>query len=349
MRRIMILLLTLLWGMFVFLPGSVLVKDAALRAAFAVLPLLIAALLVADGGRKWRMYIRRVYAVLLAMFGVFIWGGLSLTPYVLGATILLWPEIRACLPRGNRRLLFTGGALVFVILVPFIWWQWFHNPLPSDKELIEHFNAHRSEFEQLAQGYRNFRDRNKFYEDSSKEVQALMKKAGVNHIVEAGGGFGVWYPEPYSEHTLQVRKSLEIRPIFKLATTEEELETLHRELPALFEGVAPIQSGMDILRVTVPTKFYLGPKPGQVKWGKTTLRYLDSFLAKGYCYYPQSPRVENGHIVEAEYSLMDNTYTRPGLRVFDTLDDYPPRWKRGECVLKRINDKWLLFMCRNTP
>jgi SAM-dependent methyltransferase len=349
MRRIMILLLTLLWGMFVFLPGSVLVKDAALRAAFAVLPLFIAALLVADGGSKWRIYIRRLYAVLLAMFGVFIWGGLSLTPYVLGATILLWPEIRGCLPRGNRRLLFTGGALIFVILVPFIWWQWFHNPLPSDKELIEHFNAHRAEFEQLAKGHRNHRDQDKFYELSSQEVQSLMKKAGVNRIVEAGGSFSEWFPEPYSEHTLQVRKSLNVRPIENRATEEETMATYRRELPALFEGVAPLRGELDVALVTSPIQFCLGPEPGRSVWWKKTLRYFGSFLNKGFCYYPQIPRVENGHIIDTGYMLRDNSYTRPGLRVFDSLDDYPPNWKGGECVVKKLDHHWYIFMCRNTP
>ncbi len=349
MRRFLIVFVAIVWGVFVFLPGSVLVQVAARRAAFATLPLVIAALLAVDGGKRWQKYLRWMYAVLLAMFGVLIWGGLSSIPYLVTAVILLWPEIKGCLSQGGWRRVLTGSGLVLGVLGSFIWWHWFHNPLPGDKQLVDHFNAHRAEFEQLAQGYRNHRDRDHFYDNSSQEVLAVMGKAGVNRVIGAGGGFCEWFPEPYSSHTLNVRKSLDIRSIKNLATEEEKMATYALEMPALFEGVAPLRDGLDVVRVTLPIIFRLGPDPTKLQWGKTTLRYLDSFLNKGFCYYPQPPRVENGHIINADYSLRDNAYTRPGLRVFDSLNDYPLNWQRGECVLKRIDDHWFIFMCRNTP
>lgn len=348
MRRFLIVFVAVAWGGLVFLPGSVLVQAAARRAAFATLPLVIAVLLVVDGGKSWRKYLRWLYAVFLAMFGIMIWGGLSSIPYLVIATILLWPEIRGCIPREGLKARLVGGALVFGVVGPFVWWQWFHNPLPSDALLIENFKAHRTVFEQLATGFRNHRDGSKFYESSSQEVRKLMKETGVNHIVEAGGEFGRWFPEPYSDHVLQVRRSLFVRSVYKLAREEEVMATYRRELPKLFEGVAPLKDVMHVARVTVPVTFDLGPEPGKVVFGKTRLRYFNSFINKGYCYFPQSPRVENGHIVNAVYTLKNNVYTRPGLPVFDSLDEYPPDWERGECVLRRIDERWFITMCRSS-
>lgn len=347
MRRFLIVFVAVAWGVFVFLPGSVLVQAAAWRAAFATLPLVIAVLLAVDGGKRWRIYLRWVYAVLLAMFGILIWGGLSSIPNLVIATILLWPEIRGGILREGMKAQLVGSALVLGLVGLFIWWQWFHNPLPRDNQLVENFNTHRAEFEQLATGFRNHRNGAVFYESSSQEVRKQMKEVGVNHIVEAGGEFGRWFPEPYSDHTIQVRRSVNVGSINNLPTEEETMATYRRDLPKLFEGVAPLRDVMHVACVTVPIKFYLGPEPGKVIFGKTRLRYLNSFINKGYCSFPQSPRVENGRIVIADYSLTNNRYTRPGLRVFDSLDDYPPDWKRGECVLKRLDELWFITMCRS--
>lgn len=348
MSRILIASISILWGILVFLPGSVLLMPALRRATFATLPLVIAAFLAADEERQWRRYLRRLYAVMLALFGLVILGGLGSIPYLIAAILLMRPEIRKVFPRRKLGAPLTSGGLVLGLLGSFIWWQWFHNPLPGDKQLIDHFNAHRAEFEQLAQGYRNHRDGKKSY-DSTAEALVLMGRAGVNHVIGASGGFGDWFPEPYSEHTLQVIKALEVRPVEKLATKEEIIETYRCEFPELFEKFPPVQYLHQVERIVYPIKFYLGPDPTVLSFGRTTLRYFGSFLNKGFCYYPQPPRVENGHIINASYSLRDNAYTRPGLRVFDSLDNYPPKWKRGECVEKRIDDHWFICMCRNTP
>lgn len=239
MRRFLIVFVAIVWGVFVFLPGSVLVQAAARRAAFATLPLVIAVLLAVDLDKRWRKYLRWMYAVLLAMFGVLIWGGLSSIPYLVSAIILLWPEIRGSIPREGLKAQLVGSTLVLVVVGPFIWWQWFHNPLPNDAQMIENFKAHRTVFEQLATGYRNHRDGSLFYESSSQEVRKLMKEVGVNHIVEAGGDFGEWFPRPYSEHTLQVRKTFYSWLVNTPHTKAETIPFLRRELPELFGVRAP--------------------------------------------------------------------------------------------------------------
>lgn len=222
------------------------------------------------------------------------------------------------------------------------------NPLPKDEVMLEHFHSHRAEFEQLLKGHRNHRDGNVPYDRSSEEVENLMRKVYVQSIAEAGFG-GRWYPEPYSEHTLQVLKSLYVRPVKNLTTENEVMSTLKRELPALFAGVPPLEDVLDVARVTTVAKFYRGPDPDRLQWGARTFRYLGSFLTKGWCHFPQPPRVENGHIINADYSLVDKAYTRPGVRAFDSLDFFPPHWERGECVLRQIDSQWFLFMCRVSP
>lgn len=331
--------ITLLWGIIVFLPGSVLVGMALRRTALAVLPLFVALVVVSDEKTKWRDVIRRTYAILLVLQGIVFWVGFGAILYCAVAIILLWPEIQAI--TGKRK---TAVVLVPGLLAPFIWWNWFHNPLPRDQQLIDQFNAHRHEFEQLAQGYRNHRAQG-FY-DATAEALTLMRKAGVSRVVTASGQFGEWLPEPYSEHTLQIRKFLGVRPIERTSTKEEVLETYHEEFPQLFDKTPPVKHLYEFSRLVEPTKFYLGPDPAVFSWGVSSLCYFGTPLNKGFCYFPQPPRVENGHIVDASFSLRDNAYTRPGLRVFDSLDRFPPDWKRGECVVKRIDGNWFIFMCR---
>jgi hypothetical protein len=59
MKRILIAIIAVVWGLLVFLPGSVLVEAAALMAALEVVPLVIAAILANDNGKIWRKYLRR--------------------------------------------------------------------------------------------------------------------------------------------------------------------------------------------------------------------------------------------------------------------------------------------------
>ena len=214
--------------------------------------------------------------------------------------------------------------------------------------MIERFDAHRTEFEQLIAGYRNHRGEH-FYQNSSPDVRGIMRKAGVNDIVEAGGDFGEWFPDPYSKRTLEALKDLYVRPIKKMPTNAEYVAFCRRVFPDLFKNTPSVSNVYDINSLTKPIKISIGLDTKVRKLGKTTFRYLDSFLNKGFCHYPQPPRVENSRILDTGYSLLDKSFIRPGLRVFESLDEYPEDWERGECVLKRIDAHWFIFMCRNTP
>jgi hypothetical protein len=242
-----------------------------------------------------------------------------------------------------RKWLFNTliGLLVIAFLV---WWQWYYNPLPSDKEMLAHFNTHRSGLEQLVQGYRNFRPARTWpgmtsYEHQ-EEVKELMKELGINHVIEAQGASGRWYPTPYSERTLQILKALYVRPIDNLADENEVMKTLREQMPVLFNSAqVPLRDILDVARTTTVIHAQLGSL--KHRYSKHRLRYFATDIHKGYYYFPQIPRVESGRILKSSqfgYSL--------GQRVFDSLDDYPPNWKRGECVLKRIDPHWFIAMCR---
>ena len=333
-----------------------LLLTATLLATFVSLPLVIAAFLAFDEDKGVRKYLRRLYAILMLLCVTKLSIPL-LTPYTFPyswtSIILLWPEIRGFFNRGQdwRRMVVICG-LVIGVFGRAIWWHWLRNPLPSDENLIKQFNTHRSELELLVKNYRNNRHGDPPIPSSDPVILELMKKAGVEKTDQASSlDFGEWYPEPYSDHTLQVLKSLEKRTSSNNeASRREKMEILHHELPELFEKTAPIEDVADIKYITSVIKINLGPKPTHRPTYNesytSSSRYPKTRLTKGFCYFPQPPKVESGRIINIGYSLEDKAFTRPGLRVFDSLDDYPPNWERSECVLKRIDAHWFIFMCR---
>lgn len=316
-----------------------------LGTAIIVSPILIAFFLLEDGNLRWRKNLRRCYAITMSLFFILYTGGIAI-PYIIVGVILLWPDIRGYFHQGGLipRLSIFGLTLGSITI--FIWWYWFYFPLLKDERFIEHFRVHRTEFEELAQGYRNHRDGKINYESSSQEVQTLMRKAEVEDIsLVEDGSFGRWFPEPYSEHTLQIRKSLEFMYMNKISPEEEIMRTYKEKLPLLFKGVGPLEDESDVANVTLALKFRLDTNFAQGEW-KNSHRYNGRIPIKGFCYFPQPPKVENGHIVNAGYSSADKAYTRPGLRVFDSLSSFPPNLEQLECVVKRINDHWFIYMCR---
>lgn len=349
MRKYLILILTVIWGAIVFLPGSALLAQALLRTFVAVLPMLIAIFLVVDGDRRWRRNLRRFYGTAMPIFILLMnAGSLFSIPYILAGVLLVWPEIRAT--RTRTRVMAIGFVcLLLGGLAGINTWRWHHMPLPTDQELIDHFTRNRPIFEKLAQEYRNCRVRGKFFYQSSPEVFEMMKKAGVDDIGQASGQFGRWYPDPYSQETLEALKYIQIRSVENVLTGEEKMAVLKHRLPSLFEGIAPIEDVLDVAQVTSTVLFGIGTDPDMKDIGKVTLRYPDSFLDKGFCYYPQPPRIVNGNVVATGYSLRDNAYTRPGIRVFPSLDEYPADLQRHECVVKPIEAQWFLYLCRYTP
>lgn len=253
---------------------------------------------------------------------------------------------------GKYALLPIGTILIGVLFVSIsVWWIWFHNPLPSDAEMIERFNANRAGFEQLVQGYRNHRPsrtnpKETSYTDSASWVKPLMRKLEVYSVVEATRASGFWYPDPYSPKVLQTLKFLyRGRSVHQQATPEEIMETLRIEIPDLFKLTSEtLRDAWDVIRVVTVTHIFLGSE--QQPYDRVTLPYFGNRIIKSYYFFPQAPRIENGHVLVPDSSSHLPGF-RSGQRVFDSLDGYPPKWEQGECVLRPIDAQWFIAMCRS--
>jgi hypothetical protein len=185
---------------------------------------------------------------LLIVSGVMAWIGIPVLTY-----IAVGRAVRRA--KTSSRKWQRGLSAFSVGSAFFIWIQWFHNPLPSDRFLMDYFQQHQAEFEQLVQGYRNYRrpdlPGNHYYE-KLLTVRALMEMLSVNHIVDAQGPSGRWYPNHYSTETVQKEKlyfgwGLTIK---NKLTEDEAMAILRREMPLVFEGVAPLHDVLDVARVT---------------------------------------------------------------------------------------------------
>lgn len=400
MRRLLLLLLALGWGVLVFGvmyglgydrgAGDPAIDDTLFWAIPAALPLLIG-VFVTNTGTGWHRYIRWASVALLVAQALFVLVFTWIKPLVLapllGVCLLLWPKVNS--PQLHWRQWLLNATLPLVCLGSLVWWQYFHFPLPSDAAMTAHFNDHRAEFEQLVKGYRDFRRYLPTAEDYREEkqindledklkrenkltpearraidearrqglkkygpsyemlpdVKALMAKLEVYGIGGAGQG-GEWYPDHYSAKTIQTVKRYMGYwiPIKEQLTEPESIQLLKKELPSLFEGTTFVRDVMDVAQLTKVVELQRG-KPKQpemlIRWRYST------FLRKSYYHFPQPPRVENGHVLIHSFHASGAVDLAPGLRVFDSLDSYPPDWQAGECVLKRIDEQWFIALCRS--
>lgn len=256
--------------------------------------------------------------------------------------------------KSTRSLMRSWGYPILIgalFISVFIWWIWFHNPLPRDAEMMERFNANRAEFEQLVQGYRNHRPSRTSsggtsFKKSVQWVKPLMRELEVYSVVEASGASGRWYPNPYSQKVLQTLKFLNTgRTLNEQATEEERMEAFQRHIPDLFEQTpAALRDTLDVIRVTAVIHVFLGSE--EQPYDRVTLPYFGNRIFKSYYFFPQAPRIEDGHILVPHESPRYPGY-RLGQRVFGSLDGYPPNWKQGECVLRPIDTQWFISMCRS--
>jgi hypothetical protein len=370
MRRFFILLFALLWTWLASGTHSMLsyehatgyakVSESLFWGGVVSLPLWLG-LLTADKRFGWMCYLRWFCAAILLSEAVYIfivsWMKFLVFPPMIAAVMLVWPELnqQPISPtleqqRQLRKSQQWNWFILAVVVPVFIWWGWLHNPLPSDEEMIGHFNQHRAEFEQLVQKYRNFRPARTWpappelisFEKSSEEVKRLLLQVQVYGLSHGGGK---WMPEPYSEKAARFRWGLSThtanvkdKPLYRT------LEDWKREMPELFVGIPQITE-TDLPHIDRYTSLVtVLPGPSVAALDRFPLRY--GGITKRYCHFPQIPHVKDGYLLEPWQTLDKKPYTKPAERVFDSLDTYPPNWKRGECVLKRIDDHWFLSMCR---
>lgn len=278
---------------------------------------------------------------LLALSGYF--AGLGVPLLSLFAAGWLWRKQAST----SRKILSSMLALSIGTGL-FVWLQWFHNPLPSDETLIKHFNEHRVEFEQLMKGVRNYRLQVPPYIDTP-EGKELSERLKI-YDTHAGIGGNVWFPDPYSKKIARLRGQYYGHSVkeYVVRTPQEQVDYWKDNIPELFEGTTPVTMMWQMDHLVGAISMGVGTiRPGGLT--VNTASRLATFpdpIRKEYWHFPQPPHVEDGWLLKPDYDLQDRPTKAKGYRVLDSLDGYPPTWKRGECVLKRIDAHWYIAMCR---
>lgn len=205
------------------------------------------------------------------------------------------------------------------VIAGVIWYFWTYNMLMPDAEMIAHFKVHRADMEYLVKHHQSF-DPSKppYVWDRPKEARAAKERAGVQSV---GGAGPLWLPDPYTGATA-------------------------------YHAMSLVDDRMMDARKTEGVVIYLNQRRDS-----NSLLHMYPWIWKEFMYIPVEPSIKNGRLLEpweVHRNLAGkrpNQYVREVIvkdssRVFDSLDGYPPGWKRGECVFKPIESQWFLRMCR---
>lgn len=215
----------------------------------------------------------------------------------------------------KRRRGWLIGAIVamVVVIATFAWRQISINPLPNDEEMIAHFKAHRAELEAVVESYREYTapqdDPGRYWGDTP-EAQALLNGAGIRYVNNVGA---LWFPDPYS------------------GETAKQAQVLRKNMGKRVFDLYPKYSSLYV-------------SPADQRYYRKSLRYLTDFaIWKDFYHIPEVPKIENGKLW---YPVDVDGKLKSGRRIFTSLNDYPPEWKRGECVFRQLEAHWFIQMCR---
>lgn len=207
--------------------------------------------------------------------------------------------------------------LPVAVLALCIWRLFVVNPLPRDDELIEHFREHSADIEVLIKAYYRA-PQSSIQWDDALEIQALKKLSGVERIHQVMG----WWPaDPYSFEGAE--------GLHKLITTNTP------------EAYAAIRQ-MEALQVDLVDSRYR----------QRSLRYpTDYHILKSLLYIPAVARTHDAKLWPGVSwnKLAPQTpeqYEKSAWRLLPKLSDYPPNWKKGECVFRQLDTHWFIVMCR---
>lgn len=218
----------------------------------------------------------------------------------------------------------------------FYWYIWIWNPLPSDEEMIENFQTHRADFEEAVRRYREYpvvkgKDPSLWLQDEG--TPEVLKRAGISRIEHAYGI--VWLPNPY-----RVETAIKAREL-----SEEK----RGRVPGWLRGYTA-------LTIKPMLNFRLGqPTDERNRFYRVSLVWGTYW--KEYMFFPEPPRIEGDQLVWAYQvvgkGLVDSQFhEKEGVatsaskdRVLSSLNQMPSKWKRGECIYRRIEPQWFLTMC----
>lgn len=196
-------------------------------------------------------------------------------------------------------LLLMGMAFYFFVI---------RNPLPSDEEMIAHFQKNRSDFDELINRYRNF-DSSPSWDhtlwNKERGTSEMMASAGVSRVYKSAA---VWLENPYSIETAKF---------------------IHQE----------VVSGKN--RDFIHKHSTLTVKPYPRKYFRSfNIRY--GYIWKDYSFFPEIPRIDNGELL---YPVNAKGIHLGKYRALNSLNNFPGQWESYECVFRKVEGNWFLRMC----
>lgn len=220
------------------------------------------------------------------------------------------------------------------------------NPLPSDEEMIAHFQAHRADFEEIVRRYREYPAKHglkstpwDWYKEG--DTTELLIRAGIDRVKNGGD---IWLPNPYSVET-----AIKIDRLFA----------------NYMKDIAPFPfSDTHGDLVLEPA-----PQPRTSRFNRfSQANFAYGSISKSYYFFPEVPRIENGIL---QGPLKTDSGTMPGAvfhekegvwtwqfhyRVLSTLNRFPLCWQRRNAsyeynlypyrVYRQIEPHWFLKMGR---
>jgi len=212
---------------------------------------------------------------------------------------------------GKRRWVYLGATIGLVAFMLVVFLVDRAQSMISDQEMVDHFNAHKQDFNALVQTYLTY-GRQPVEWANRPDVIELKTKTSIERIID---GPGYWFDDPYS---LEAAKKL------KQMDDEKSWAQNHSRKTAIVK----------MLDHRIHETFY---------WSVGGLNWKD------YFYFPADPYIEHGRIKLPREP--DGYKSIPhGLlwRVVDSTDSLHA-WnsEMGECVMKKIEPKWYIRRCRS--
>lgn len=325
MRKILLLLLGLIWGYFVYgllqslgyekSTGYPPIIESIEQAVMAALPMLLGSLIAGkrEGLLKYLSWFCAIgLSIEAGYLMLFTWLDLLGLIPLLGVGIILWPYLKQLgIPHQITRVKLHAGHHILLIVIAGLLYWWHDNPLPSDEAMIAHFNKHRTEIEELVKRYRALvpTTSNPIWRYSPAD-KTLLKQAQVKNIL---GITPLWPPSPYSH---EAAKQFEVS----------------RKGGKLFSLNPYFTIYIDLIDIEGPDNY--------------TARVLTSSgprsIFKRLMFISETARIDDGNLW-----LPTNPVTGKNakVRVFTSLNSYPSNWDKGECVYRQIEAHWFLCLC----
>lgn len=220
------------------------------------------------------------------------------------------------------------------------YYLWIQNPLPSDEEMIENFQARRVDFVEAVRRYRDYprppdKDTSRWYLDG--DTLEVYKRAGIDGIRHSA--WTPWLPNPYSVETAMNMKS-------------------EHKAAGPF-GLFYKHGALNIRPATTP-RIDHPDRMDNSRYRRNTLIF--GVIWKEYVFFPEVPRIKDG-VLLGPLSIVTGKFpgaellgyqfhekegvatTQYRIRVLPSLNRLPSHWKGFECVLRQIEPQWFLQMC----